>query len=97
VKRNGDHPDQFAFSFAPTITPRGDGSFIVVPGKPIVTNGALRPKELALHFEVDRETVYRWMSAGDIPEEFILHKGKRKVKFKREVIAYLEQRFKKLH
>jgi hypothetical protein len=90
-----DNPAQLTFTIfcAPTIVPNGDG-YIVKPGKPLLKLGA---GQVAAHFGVDRQSVYRWRQEGLIPDEMVHRGGKRKLMFVSGVIAHLEAWFRAHH
>lgn len=72
------HPDpnqpMFAFA-APVCTPRGDGSFVVSPGKPL---SRLTTDQFAREIGVSAESVRRYIQEGVIPPEMVECAGHRK-------------------
>ncbi|HEV2207332.1 MAG TPA: hypothetical protein VG167_01040 [Verrucomicrobiae bacterium] len=95
MKTPAQDPSQLTFSVfcPPIITANGDG-FTVKPGRPVVK---LSAAQVAAHFTVDRETVYRWRQEGLIPESLVHRAGLRKLSFDAAVIPHLEARFKASH
>ncbi len=89
-----DNPDQRTSTVfcPPVVVPHGDGSLTVKPGRPVTRLTAL---QLASHFGVDRDTIYRWRQEGIIPEDMVSFAGKRKLLFAAEVVAHLEQSFQR--
>jgi|GEM_PF-3353190 len=73
VKQDADQLT-FAVFAAPTITPNGDGSVTIRPGKPMQW---LTPIQFAQQFGRDRDTIYRWISNGLIDAQFVEPAGVR--------------------
>jgi hypothetical protein len=90
-----DSPDQLTFTVfcAPIVVAAGDG-YLIKPGKPLVKIDAT---QLAAHFGVDPQTVYRWRQEGLIPDSAVQRAGKRKLKFDIGVIPVLEAWFRAHH
>ena len=90
-----DSPNQLTFTVfcAPTIVRTGD-SYTVTPGKPLLK---LTAGQVAAHFGVDRQSVYRWRQEGWIPEAIVHRGGKRKLMFASGVIPHLEAKFRAHH
>lgn len=65
MKTTAPPPAQVTFGFAPVITPRGDGSFTVAPGKPIVWLGTT---EAARYLHIAPNTLRGWIDAGILPQ-----------------------------
>lgn len=57
-------PAQITFGFAPIITPRGDGTFTVAPGKPITWLGTT---EAARYLHIAPNTLRGWIESGTLP------------------------------
>ena len=93
--RAKDDPAQLDFvAFLPVMTKNGDGSVTIKAGQPLLKLSAV---QLAKHFNVHRESVYRWRSEGVIPEEFVHRAGKVKLLFSAAVIPVLESHFRTIH
>jgi|GEM_PF-2497391 excisionase family DNA binding protein len=90
------NPNPIACTFPSSVTPRGDGSYIVTPGKPVIA-ATLTPKELAIRFGKSRRTIYRWISEGLIPEQFVHHAGLREVCISVEAVTHLRTKFRERH
>lgn len=56
---NGE--EQFQFTFQPVVTPQGDGSFVIRPGKPVEK---LSLRQAAKRAGCSRTTIYRLYDAG---------------------------------
>ena len=54
-------PAQILFAFVPSVTPQGDGSFIIRPGKP---RRLLTVLEAALRAHCSTDTIYRLIDFG---------------------------------
>jgi excisionase family DNA binding protein len=89
-------PKPIAFTIPSTIMPRGDGSFIVTPGKPLIAS-TLSARELADRFGKSRRTIYRWIREGTIPEQFVDQAGLREVRISSEAVEYLRESFRERH
>ncbi|HWY74988.1 MAG TPA: helix-turn-helix domain-containing protein [Verrucomicrobiae bacterium] len=94
--KHKDDSNQLTLTFAPTITPRGDGSFIVTPGKPLV-NGTLTVQQLAAQFHVNEDSVYRWIREEVIPAEHVSAAGMRRLRIAAAAVPVLQEKFLKLH
>ena len=57
---------QASFSFAATLTPQGDGSFLLRPGKPLMR---LSLREAARRTGLSRTTIYRLWDCGLVEGE----------------------------
>lgn len=55
--------EQFQFTFQPTVTAQGDGSFVIRPGKPVEK---LSLRQAARKTGLSRTTIYRLYDAGFI-------------------------------
>lgn len=55
---------QLLLSFNAEITPRGDGSFIVKPGKPILGRRKVTVSEAAAYLKLSEDTIRRLYHAG---------------------------------
>jgi hypothetical protein len=75
--------------------PQGDGSYVVRLSKS--GRAALTANQLALYFEVDRESVYRWKNDGTIPARFIRRTGKTRYVFIPGIVGFLKRKFRALH
>lgn len=53
--------------------PRGDGSFVVIPGKPV---SRLTPDQFGNAIGVSAMTVRRWIRDGTIRKKFVTSRGK---------------------
>ena len=95
MPRTNDSPAQLTFAvfYPAVVTPNGDGSMTVKPGRPITK---MSPVELANHFGVNRDTIYHWRQEGIIPPEMVIFAGKRKLKFLAGAVPHLEAHFRKL-
>ena len=62
------------------------------PGKP---QERLSPAQFAAQFGVDRDTVYRWVQEGLIPESLVVAGGLRKYFILSEAVWLLRERFQK--
>lgn len=62
-ERNGikEPAQQLSFTFSATVIPRGDGSFTVLPGKPV---REMRPQAAAKEIGVCKTTLYEMIAAG---------------------------------
>lgn len=91
MKKVPDNQLAFALFAAPVVTPNGDGSVTIKPGKPFLW---LTPKQLGDQFNVDRDTVYRWRQEGIIEDRFVKFGGLRKLLISAEAVPVLEARFR---
>jgi len=64
-----ESPNQTTFHFEPTITPRGDGTFNINPGKPIPGRKKLTVCEAAKKANVSEDTILRLRESGLIEGE----------------------------
>jgi excisionase family DNA binding protein len=76
--------------FPPQIIPQGEGAFIVKPGRPIST---LTPKQLADQIGVNRQSIYRWLAEGTLPEALTQRAGKRKILFSAAAVEVMKRYF----
>lgn len=81
----------FAVFAPPVLIPQGDGSFIVRPGRPMIE---LSPREFGQQFDVDRDSIYRWIQEGLIPEAFVSFKGKRKLKIDAAAVPVVKEKLR---
>lgn len=86
-----DSPNQLTFSVVlpPTIQATGDG-YKVIPGKPVLR---LTPAQFASQFNVDRDTVYRWIDDGTVDPQFVIAAGKRKLLIASQAVADCQTKF----
>lgn len=64
-----ESPNQTTFHFEPTIIPRGDGTFMVNPGKPIPGREKLTVAEAAVESKLSEDTVLRLYDCGMLEGE----------------------------
>ncbi len=62
----GSDGAQLYFTFTPVITPQGDGSFTIRPGKPVAL---LKVREVASALRLHISSVYRLIDEGVLPSE----------------------------
>jgi hypothetical protein len=58
-----NNSSQFTFSFAAVVTPRGDGSFVVSPGKAVIEE-EVTPRIAATFLGISRSGVYLLCETG---------------------------------
>jgi hypothetical protein len=54
-------PGQTVFAFVPTVTPRGDGSYVVQPGKP---QQWLWVRDAARMYQISPDAIREWILKG---------------------------------
>jgi hypothetical protein len=64
-----ESPNQATFYFEPTITPRGDGTFTIQPGRPIPGRKKLTPLEAEKISGLSSDTIIRLYKAEMIEGE----------------------------
>ena len=64
-----DSPIQFELRFEPEVTPRGDGTWIVKPGKPIVGRRRLTVAQAAAQSGLSADTIRRLYDGGFLEGE----------------------------
>jgi hypothetical protein len=95
-------PAQMVFPvFCPVVSNLGNGTFKVDFGKPHLW---LKPSQLAAQFGVDRDTVYRWIAEGVLPEKIkdkdgvevvlVEKAGLRKYRINSAAVTWLKARFR---
>lgn len=52
------------FTFEAVVTPRGDGTFVLTPGKPFATATEVTPRQAARYLGCSRAGVYRLLDIG---------------------------------
>jgi hypothetical protein len=57
----------------------------------------LSPKEVAGHFGLSQFSAYRWISEGLVPENYVRHCGKWRLRVHPSVIPLLEEKFARAH
>jgi len=92
ASKRGDDPAQppAEVVFPPQIIPQGEGAFIVKPGRPIST---LTPKQLADQIGANRQSIYRWLAEGTLPEALTQRAGKRKILFSAAAVEVMKRYF----
>lgn len=50
--------------FPPQVTPRGDGTFLVKPGRPVVAESRITVKEACRLLRCSRDSIYRYVNEG---------------------------------
>ncbi len=91
MKKVPDNQLAFAIFAPPTVTPQGDGSVVLKPGKALIW---LTPKQVGHQFNVDRDTVYRWRQEGLIEDKFVKFAGLRKILISAQAVPILEAHFR---
>jgi len=61
--------NQLELFFPPVITARGDGTYIVKPGKPQARKVQITTTEAAIILRRSRQTIVRWVDEGRIGAE----------------------------
>jgi len=84
---NREDIKQFTFSFTPAVvTPRGDGSFIVKPGRPVVGPQTLTVAQVATELGVTERHVLDLIEEGKIEAFNVGGSGRKFWRVKREAV-----------
>jgi len=75
-----------------TFVPRPDGSVLVSPGAPVAW---MTPREFGEAVGRSRESVYRYIGDGSIPEDQVQHIGARKIRIRASAVEAFKTRWKK--
>jgi excisionase family DNA binding protein len=74
------------------VIPQGDGSYIIRAGRPI---DRLSPRQVAARLGVSRNTVYRYIEEGTIPDRYLEFVGSRKIYILASAVSWLLDEFRK--
>lgn len=83
--------EQLHFEFKPVVIPRGDGSFIVRPGKMVVREEEISVSEAAKILSVSCWSIYRYIDEGELTARQVKPNArKRLIRSQVEALAALE-------
>jgi hypothetical protein len=88
--KSNDQKPAVAFYIPPKIERRGDGH-LVSAGRPVAK---VTPQQFGDEFGLSRDTVYRYIQNGTIPERFVEFAGPRKILIAAQAIQHCRDHFR---
>jgi hypothetical protein len=85
-----ENPRGLCFT-AGSCLPRGDGSYVVQPGRPIAR---LTPEQFGVELGVSASSVRRYIHEGLVPSEMVECAGRRKLLIRAEALAAVRAVFR---
>lgn len=88
-----DLPASARFVSPVSVIPQGGGDLLLRPGRP---QERLTVAELAAKLGVSVYTVYRYISEGFIPDQFVQYAGKRKILVLAAAVPHVQEKSRRL-